>query len=71
MLTSAYTDKPLSPFFTRALSQFIHQALETIKRYDQRHRQRRALLQLDARLLDDIALSSQQVRCEARKYFWQ
>lgn len=37
----------------------------------QRRRTRRALLGLDPRLLDDIGISPEQARREARKPFWQ
>jgi uncharacterized protein YjiS (DUF1127 family) len=36
-----------------------------------RHRQRRALLDLDERLLRDIGLSRDDARLEAKKRFWE
>lgn len=39
--------------------------------WSQRRRQRRALSQLDSRLLADIGLTAERVREEARKPFWQ
>jgi uncharacterized protein YjiS (DUF1127 family) len=37
----------------------------------QRHRQRRALAQLDPRLLRDVGLTSEQARLESAKPFWR
>ena len=37
----------------------------------QRHRQRRALLDLDDRMLRDIGISRDDARLEARKRFWE
>jgi uncharacterized protein YjiS (DUF1127 family) len=45
--------------------------LDTLIRYHQRARQRRALAALDDRLLEDINLSREDARCETRKPFWR
>jgi uncharacterized protein YjiS (DUF1127 family) len=43
----------------------------TVGAWFERRRQRRALAELDDRLLDDVGLSREQARCEAAKPFWK
>jgi uncharacterized protein YjiS (DUF1127 family) len=47
------------------------QALLTFEAWSERHRQRRALLDLDEHMLRDIGLSHADVASEAGKRFWQ
>ncbi len=42
-----------------------------IRTWQQRSRQRRALAELDARLLRDIGVHARAARAEYRKWFWQ
>ena len=44
--------------------------IRLVRFWDQRTRQRKALLELDDRLLDDISVTREQVRREASKSFW-
>ena len=41
------------------------------RRASARHRQRRALARLDARLLRDVGISPEQAQAEAAKPFWR
>lgn len=43
----------------------------TLAGWAERRRQRGCLAELDARLLDDLGLSPEQVRAEAAKPFWR
>ena len=45
--------------------------LDTVECWQQRHRQRTALAELDDRLLKDIGLTRADVAREVRKTFWQ
>lgn len=43
----------------------------TLIRWQRRHEGRRALAQLDARLLADVGLTREQAEAESRKPFWR
>jgi len=53
------------------LGQIAAQAFETLLIWQERDQQRRALAQLDARMLKDVGLSRAEVGLELRKPFWQ
>lgn len=48
-----------------------HDPLPTLWNWIQRHRQRRSLLRLDDRLLEDIGVSRADAEAEAAKPFWR
>jgi uncharacterized protein YjiS (DUF1127 family) len=50
---------------------WLYEGLATIHRGLQRQRQRRALLEFDDRMLEDIGISREQAVEEARKPFWK
>ncbi len=52
------------------LGQIAAQAFETVLVWQERASQRRALAQLDARMLKDVGLSRAEVDLELRKPFW-
>lgn len=54
-----------------SLPDLLRQLVRLASRARQLHRQRRALANLDARLLRDIGLSLEQARQEAGKPFWR
>ena len=49
----------------------LRRSVRLVVLFYQRRRQRRALLELDRRMLDDIGVSAQQARQESRKPFWR
>jgi uncharacterized protein YjiS (DUF1127 family) len=49
----------------------LHLAVERVRLYRQRSRQRRELRELDDRMLDDIGISRERAMQEARKPFWR
>ena len=63
-----------SPTFTRSVSSARQPArglLATLERWAERHRQRRALLELSDSLLKDIGISYADAWQESRKPFWR
>lgn len=50
---------------------FIDAIAATLRTWSSRRRQRRALVRLDHRLLDDIGVSFEKALQETRKPFWQ
>ena len=50
---------------------YLHAMAPALARYGARHTQRRALGELDDRLLADIGLSRSDAMAEARKPFWR
>jgi uncharacterized protein YjiS (DUF1127 family) len=64
----------VSPTFTRSASAARQPArglLATLERWAERHRQRRALLELSNSMLKDIGLSYADAWQEGRKPFWR
>lgn len=59
-------DRPLTPFSTVAL-----QVVVTIVKWEERHRTRKALAQLDNRLLDDIGITRADAQLETQRPFWR
>ncbi len=57
--------------FKRYVLRIPRLALDTLLMWQERAFQRRALEQLDARMLKDIGLSSADVQNEVRKPFWR
>ena len=57
--------------FTHPVDTAIARALDQVFTWQQRHRDRRALDQLDAHMLHDIGLSRADVEHEVSKHFWQ
>ncbi len=60
-----------APSVAARLGQIAAQAFETLLIWQERDQQRRALAQLDARMLKDVGLSRAEVGLELRKPFWQ
>ena len=60
-----------APSVAARLGQIAAQAFETLLIWQERASQRRALAQLDARMLNDVGLSRAEVGLELRKPFWQ
>jgi uncharacterized protein YjiS (DUF1127 family) len=50
---------------------WLRHAFRRIVLWNQKHRQRRALLELDDHQLSDIGISREAARREAAKYFWE
>ncbi len=63
--------RPTAASFGEILLEAAERALRTLLTWQERDRQRRALAQLDARMLKDVGLSRVEVAMELRKPFWQ
>ena len=63
--------RPTAASFGEILLEAATRALRTLLTWRERDRQRRALAQLDARMLTDVGLSRAEVAIELRKPFWQ
>ncbi len=63
--------RPTAAWFGEILLDAVTRALRTLLTWQERDRQRRALAQLDARMLKDVGLSRAEVAMELRKPFWQ
>ncbi len=63
--------RPTAASFGEFLLEAAARALRTLLTWQERDRQRRALAQLDARMLTDVGLSRAEVAMELRKPFWQ
>ncbi len=63
--------RPTVAWFGEILLEAASRAVRTLLSWQERDRQRHALLQLDARMLKDIGLSRAEVALELRKPFWQ
>ena len=62
--------RPNAALFGEFLLEAVARALRTLLTWQERDQQRRALAQLDARMLKDIGLSRAEVVLELRKPFW-
>lgn len=62
--------RPTAASFGEILLEAAARAVRTLLTWQERDRQRRALAQLDARMLKDIGLSRAEVDLELRKPFW-
>ncbi len=62
--------RPTAASFGEILLEAAARALRTLLTWQERDRQRRALAQLDARMLKDVGLSRAEVDLELRKPFW-
>ena len=62
--------RPTAVWFGGILLEAAALAVRTLLTWQERDRQRRALAQLDARMLKDIGLSRAEVDLELRKPFW-
>ncbi len=62
--------RPSAASFGKFLIEAAARALRTLLIWQERDRQRRALAQLDARMLNDVGLSRAGVDLELRKPFW-
>ena len=69
--TYAGRRRPTAAPFGEILLEAAERALRTLLTWQERDRQRRALAQLDARMLTDVGLSRAEVAMELRKPFWQ
>ena len=63
--------RPTAASFGEFLLEAAARALRTLLTWQERDQQRRALAQLDARMLTDLGLSRAEVAMESRKAFWQ
>ncbi len=63
--------RPTAASFGEILLEAATRALRTLLTWQERDRQRRALAQLDARMLKDVGLNQAEVAMESRKPFWQ
>ncbi len=63
--------RPTAASFGEFLLEAAARAVWTLLIWQERDRQRRALAQLDARMLKDVGLSRADVAIELRKPFWQ
>ncbi len=63
--------RPTAASFGEILLEAAARAVRTLVTWQERDRQRRALAQLDARMLKDVGLSRAEVAIELRKPFWQ
>ncbi len=63
--------RPTAASFGEILLEAATRALRTLVTWHERGRQRRALAQLDARMLTDLGLSRAEIAMESRKPFWQ
>ncbi len=63
--------RPTAAWFGEFLLEAAARAARTLLSWQERDRQRRALAQLDARMLTDVGLSRAEVAMELRKPFWQ
>ena len=61
---------PTAASFGEILLEAAARAVRTLLTWQERARQRRALTQLDARMLKDVGLSRAEVDLELRKPFW-
>ncbi len=70
---SAYAGprRPNAASFGEILPEAAARAVRTLLTWQERDRQRRALAQLDARMLKDVGLSRAEVELELRKPFWR
>ncbi len=66
LITSRAARQPARPFWHSAGA-----VLSMVRTAHERQRQRRALRQLDDRLLDDIGITREAAEREAAKPFWQ
>ena len=55
----------------RVASRLLTRVMESLGRTTERYRQRRALAELDERLLRDVGLDRRKAECELRKRFWE
>ncbi len=62
--------RPTAASFGEILLEAAARAVRTLLTWQERDRQRRALAQLDARMLKDVGLSRAEVDLELRKPFW-
>ena len=62
--------RPTAASFGEILLEAAARAVGTLLTWQERDRQRRALAQLDARMLKDIGRSRAEVDLELRKPFW-
>ena len=62
--------RPTAASFGEILLEAAARAVRTLLTWQERDRQRRALAQLDARMLNDVGLSRAEVDLELRKPFW-
>ncbi len=62
--------RPTAASFGEILLEAATRALRALLTWQERDRQRRALAQLDARMLQDVGLSRADVDLELRKPFW-
>ena len=62
--------RPTAASFGEILLEAATRAVGTLLTWQERDRQRRALAQLDARMLKDVGLSQAEVAMELRKPFW-
>ena len=62
--------RPTAASFGEILLEAAARVLRTLLTWQERARQRRALAQLDARMLKDVGLSRAEVDLELRKPFW-
>ena len=62
--------RPTAASFGEILLEAAARGVRTLLTWQERDRQRRALAQLDARMLKDIGLSRAEVDLELRKPFW-
>ena len=69
--TYAGPRRPTAASFGEFLLEAAARALRTLLTWQERDRQRRALAQLDARMLRDVGLSRADVAMELHKPFWQ
>ncbi len=63
--------RPTAASFGEILLEAATRALRTLLTWQERDRQRRALAQLDARMLNDVGLNRAEVAMELRKPFWR
>ncbi len=62
--------RPTAAWFGKILLEAGRRAGRTLLTWQERDRQRHALAQLDARMLNDVGLSRAEVALELRKPFW-
>jgi uncharacterized protein YjiS (DUF1127 family) len=58
-------------FVSRPWRETLRSVFAYVSRCHARHNQRRALIELDDRLLTDIGVSRREAVREAQKFFWQ
>ncbi len=62
--------RPTAAWFGEFWLEAAARAIRTLLSWQERDRQRHALAQLDARMLNDVGLSRAEVDLELRKPFW-